>query len=737
MTIVIILYLSNPPWNTPGGAISFYSVLAFLCVTMTASAVTKIRTDPSPSNKWFIAGTGYAAIIFCGAAILYTYFNDSPVAHADTSGVFLNLVAFVTTGIIMFMFSYIETHEVSKTSFLNSTLVIPAVIAIGTIVFVFMLVISRIITDQIIFLVAGYVIGSIAVVTYLAAGYLMFSLRKSESEHDTKRLALSFWLLAGASLNHTLILPAPSSLWVLSMGLLIIAFFYANIATSYTYLLNVGVQRTIAYVISIFLSIIVVIPFIAVRVFDSYFHGALIIDLGVKILIHLLAAILAGASAYVFYVRLRYRPSPGQIWIIMLLLYWTVAEFALMISHMIPGYGLVAETKIPYICGAIISAILIPMSVKSILNPYKMKERKLPPIFALTIVLSFSMLVVFEALRTYFISSIDLTLSSTIDTGIMLSLSYLSIFAILIYGLLVSSASGGRLSFDSLGAGLATIWIVVTIIKVNYEIWTIGWWSAEIMMVVSIIVFLLIVIKFYLTEANRSMKRESAAIAFSSYLSGLVASHQSEAIDSLSEIGKDTTISDYALNTVSKALSDISRANELTQHIGVFVSDDKFQEREIGPISIRDSLTSGLTRVGLTLAEDSVKVQEKGQSIELKMEKDCLVLGNSFLIDAFQKLLLGISRHIGHYDDVSIMIRDSKIDVSICVAEIKLNVHVEDSDNALGLFRRYIREGSLSAIEIAYSKRIFILFGGKMEIKAMKKDEKRISVEISIQLQKA
>ncbi|MCJ7817471.1 MAG: hypothetical protein MUP60_01355, partial [Candidatus Thorarchaeota archaeon] len=60
--------MSDPPWSTPNASISFYSVLAFLCVTMTASSAMKIRTDPAPTNRWFIAGTTYASIVFCGAA---------------------------------------------------------------------------------------------------------------------------------------------------------------------------------------------------------------------------------------------------------------------------------------------------------------------------------------------------------------------------------------------------------------------------------------------------------------------------------------------------------------------------------------------------------------------------------------------------------------------------------------------------------------------------------------------
>ena len=236
-----MLYFIDTPWNTASAAISFYSVLAFLCVTMTASAATKIRTDPSPTNRWFIAGTTYAAIVFCGAAIFYSFVNEGPVAHTTAAGIFLNLVAFATTGIIIFVFSFIETHQIKKTSILYHRLIYPILISTGSILFIVMLVITRIISDQTIFLYAGYITGFVSVVAYFGAAIQMYRLRKSDTVHDSFRLSLAFLLIAGASLNHIFILSNPSSLWIISMGLMGIVFIYANVATSYTFLLDVGV----------------------------------------------------------------------------------------------------------------------------------------------------------------------------------------------------------------------------------------------------------------------------------------------------------------------------------------------------------------------------------------------------------------------------------------------------------------------------------------------------------------
>ncbi|MGY5880058.1 MAG: hypothetical protein RTV31_07390 [Candidatus Thorarchaeota archaeon] len=734
---IFLLYLSDPPWSTPDGAISFYSVLAFLCVTMTASAATKIRTDPSPTNRWFIAGTSYAAIVFCGAAVFYSFLNESPVAHASTSGIFLNLIAFAATGIIMLIFSYVESNEIDKTSILYHRMVVPIVVTIGSAIFILMLVASRIITDQFIFLIAGYITGIVAVVSYLGAGYMMYRIRDTHSVHDPYRLALAFWLLAGASINHILILPNPSSLWIISMSLMGIAFLYANVATSYTFLRNVGVSKNLAYGVTIFLSALVVAPFVTSRILAGVFLTSIFVEVGAKVIIHLAAAILAGASAYAFHERIKYKPSPGQMWIIILLLFWTVAELVLMASPILPGYSIGVETQVPYVVGAVASTIVITLAVRRTLNPQSQKKRNLTRVYSLTALFSVSIMIIGEVMRNLVVGILGLATGSAIGTAIMLSLSYVSLFAILTYVLLLTSASGGRLSFNSLGAGLISVWIVITILKANYDAWTIGWWSAEIIMILSITTFTLILVRLFIIDANRAERRERRAIAFSKFLSEIISTHQAAAIDSLSDISMDATTGDTILSAVSNAMSDISRANELSTSIEAFISGDEFEEDQLGPVSLRDSIYSALENAGLSSTADSVTVGDTVQSIELKMEQDCSIHANSFLVDAFQYILAGISKRIGSFNAISINIDESGEPVHHCICEMKMEVHVEEPDDVLGLFERYVGRGSLDAVELAYSKRIVRLLGGTISMFATKSGEKSVTIVVSTQLRKS
>ena len=198
----------------------------------------------------------------------------------------------------------------------------------------------------------------------------------------------------------------------------------------------------------------------------------------------------------------------------------------------------------------------------------------------------------------------------------------------------------------------------------------------------------------------------------------------------------DSTTGDSVLGSVSNAMSDISRANELSKYMELFISGDEFEEEQIGPVSLRDSLYSALEYAGLSSTKESVQVGEGVQSIELKMEHDCTVQANSFLVDAFKYILEGISKRIGQLYDVSVKIRESADPTHYCICEMQMDVHVEEPDNILGLFERYVEQDSLDAVELAYSKSIVRLLGGLMSMTASKSGSNIVSVGVIINLRK-
>ena len=706
---IVIVYLTNPPWDTPAAATAYYSILAFLCVTMTASAANRIRIDPSPSNNALVACTGYASLIFSGAAILYILTGETSAIHAQTAGVFLNLVAFASTGVLMLLYSSLDMIIKKENSIWERRLTPVLIIAFLAFVFVIMIILSRIISDQAIFLIAGYFTGAVAIFTYVAAAFLTFRRRSTITANDPIRLTLSFILFAGASFNHILILPAPSSYWIISIGLMGVALVITNVSISYTFLLDIGVKDIIAYGVTIATSVLAVVPFILSHLIEVFLTSAAIPDIGATVLIHISGSVLAGLSAYALYVKSRMRSSSGLFAIVSLLLFWMVSEIAIVLSHFSSIYGFATESRIPYICGSIVSSILLLVGISRILSPTKNEADRIPRIYILGLVGAPFLLLFGEFFRKYVFLRLLGMPETIIGSAMMLGLSFFSLYALLTYILLLTSASGGQWLFDSVGAALTSVWVVVVILKANFGYATAGWWVAEAIMFTSIIALSFLLLRMYLIESEKLEKAGPVASAYSQLLSENIVGHQKAAIDFLSEMAMDSQMSEMRLDSLAQILTEVSRANELAKHIQVLISGTKFQENDLEATDLIDSITSAMNRSNIPDSVRRFKMNYEEPSVRL-------VRANSFLVDSFYYLFEGISRRIGVIELLGTGIDEhGKLPISDIEVTFDILVRNDKIDQRRALVTRYIESYSPDVMEFAYSKRLVDLFRGSVK----------------------
>jgi hypothetical protein len=709
LPVIILVYLTNPPWSTPGAATAYYSILAFLCITMTASSANRIRIDPSPSNNSLFACTGYASLIFSGAAIFYILTRETPAIHAQTAGVFLNLVAFASTGVLILLYSSLDKLIKKENSIWERRQTPFLIIAFLVIIFMIMMVISRLIENQAIFLIAGYITGAIAVFSYVAAAVLTFRGRELITTNDPIRLTFSFLLFAGASFNHILILPAPSSYWIISMGLISVALVIANVSISYTFLLDIGVRDNIAYGVTIITSVLAVVPFILSHLFEVLFAIEAIPDIGATVLIHISGSVLAGISAYAVYMKSRLRPASGLLAIVFLLLFWMVSELAIVLSHFSPNYGFVTESRIPYICGSIISSIMLTDAIRRVLSPTKDETNQIPIIYVIALVSAPLILLFGEFFRQYIFLGLWGMPETIVGSAMMLGLSFFSLYALLTYILLLTSASGGQWLFDSVGVALASIWVVVVILKANFGYATTGWWVAEAIMFISTIAFSFLLLRMYLIESDELERTGPVASAYSQMLSENIVGHQKAAIDFLSEMAMDSHMSEVRLDSLALILTEVSRANELAKHIQVLLSGTKFQEEDLEATDIIDSITGAMNRSSIPNSVRRYKKNDEEPNVKL-------VRANSFLVDLFYYLFEGISKRIGVIELLGVEICKQGKNVNSDI-EVTLDILVKNDrlDQRQALVKRYIESYSPDVMEFAYSKRLIDLFGGSIK----------------------
>ena len=704
----ILIFLSNPPWNTPGAATAYYSVLAFLSVTITASIVNRIRIDPSASNNVLFAGTGYAAITFAGAAIFYILTEETPVIHAQTSGVFLNLVALATTGIIMAIYTTLNSKSVDEGSKWGRRETPFIIMIISITSFVSLMWVVRQLIPEIYFLAAGYITGAIATITFVFAAITMYRNRRMVASCDPYRMTLSFLFFAAASINHILILPIPSSHWIFSILFMALGLIIANVAISYPFLLDIGVHDNVAYGVTLITSLFAVIPFIFAQIVEELIGSGMVIEIGATILVHSGGAALAGLSAYSLYMKSKTRFSPGQLAIVFLLVYWMISEIATVVTHFTPLYGFNSETQVTYVAGSIMSAIILIVAVQSVLNPNRFRYENMKGLFLLGFIGPPLVIIFGEYVRVLLNSVFPGMTGGLIGSAIMLGMSYIALYALLTYILLLTGASGGDLSFGSIGAALASIWVIIIILKTNFGYATAGWWVAEGIMYCAILFFSILTLQMYLTASKEYEQAVPAATAFSHILSDTIVQHQELAIDRLTELTQETQTSEKRLDLLASSLDEISQANEFAKYIQALVTERKFDLKDLESVNLMNAVTSAMNR--LSIPEQVLKVGEDRDELHTKF-----ALANNLLVEVFYYLFMGISKRIGVIGLLGVDISDLDI-IANKQVEITFDIVVKSANvnERLGLVKRYSQDRSMDVIEFAYSRRILGLFGGSM-----------------------
>jgi hypothetical protein len=653
---------------------------------------------------------GYASLTFSGAAILYILTGENPAIHAQTSGVFLNLFAIATTGVMMLLYSSLDRLVKKENSIWERKITPLIIIAVSLFVFGIMIVVARLPLDNSIFLAAGYATGAVAVSVYVAAAVLTFRGRHSCTANDPIRLTISFILFAGASLNHVLILPSPSSQWIISVGLIALALIIANVSISYTFMLDIGVGDSFAYAVAIATSIMAVAPFILAHLITIVVGAETVfVDIGAAMLIHIGGAVLAGLSAYAQYKKPRVRSSPGLFAIVFLLAFWAMSEIFIILSHFLPSYSLEMKTGVPYVLGSIVSSLMLIVAVRRVLNPTKDERGSLPRLYVMGLICAPFLLLFSEFVRQYIFIPTMGGPQPIVGAALMLGLSFFSLYALMTYILARTGVSGGRWRFESVGAALASVWVIVVVLKANFGYMTAGWWIAEGILSFMTLSLSFLLLRMYLTASEELEKAGPVASAYSQMLSEKIVSHQKAAIDTLSQMTMDTHTDELRLDSLAKTLNEVSRANDLAKYLQIVVSGNRFHEEDLESIDVVDSITTAMNR---SKVPDSVR-RFKDEPLEPRTR---LVHANALLGDLFYYLFEGISKRIGPIEMLGTGIHEqAKQPVSDIEVTFDILVRSEKMDQRLSLIKRYFASYSPDVMEFAYSRRLVELFGGNIE----------------------
>ncbi len=668
---IILLYISGPDWNTSHGVSVIYSVLAFLCLILVVSLNNLIRIENTIANQ-LIAGTAnYGFLVFAGSAISNLWRVDNGPIHLQPHGILLNLIGLLIASTLFFAFGHQVGKNGSKSDsgVLSHLRIIVAVIGVG--ISIMFAIIIRADTPVDIILIAGYAIGSIAFILFFAAGVLIFKKRESVISIDPYRIAIAAWLLSAAAITHIYILSSPSVLWLLSIGFIIMAFIYAVIGITVHYLIMIEVDSKRAYVFSLGINLVILFPVLGIYLINSLTAGTTIVNVGVTVIIHLSASLMAGGAAYMMIMRSRRAPVPWHTPIILLLLFWCAAEIIISISPMLPIYN-GTVSLMPYIIGSIIASLVLYIAYRAAFSPrlsvvqFRPKWFYIMAIAIFILILVFAEFVRFQLFQAFPDFAHDSFVQSALAPTIMLVFSYFTLFGMLSLFFVLISLHGGRFTFDTNLANISVVWVIVVLLRANFSVWTTGWWMTDFLLYLTAVGCILYLIKVHVDEVRiREDYQERILIQKEVLLKDLLSEIQMVE-DHIEALGR-TNEMDSRLDIVSRALSQLSHAESIAQRINAVLTESVIASSDLVPMDFAEICKTELTteRVGCTPTFTGSL-------------KECTILANDLLVDAIHKVMEFLVNRIGLLNELAVEFSHNlDSETPMCIAEMRMTIRTD------------------------------------------------------------
>jgi len=718
LLVIYLAYTSGPSWDSVQGAAAMYSALAFLCVAMTVALNNLGRVEETPAIAVLTGMTTSAFLIFGGSSIVNVLSIAGVAIHTYTEGIFLNLVSMVAAGVLVLIYALLGNRQFGHSTIWNPKRVEVVVAALAIMWsggFTLLIAVHAVPQDALI--VAGRVMGLIAVGSLGLASAIMFSRENGAGAVDSFRLGVAFAFMAAASAMHTYMLPSPIGLWILSMSCVGIGFVYAVMGIATPYLISIGVGHRRAYVFSLGICLLVALPFASTYILVEQLGFQIIIHVSAAMHAHLVGAFIAAAAAYLMYTRTKTVLAPWHQPTTLLLLFWAVAELFVGLSPLTPLYT-DSISVVPYVTGSSVATILLATAYRRTLTPHTAEvELWSAAKYALLVSAFVFLLGLSEFLRVVFLETVGGTFQSALAEAIMLAFSLFSLFALLNLFLGLAAFYGGRLNIDTNIAALLALWVIVVILRAIFPIWTFGWWASELVLCVGSIVYAVYVLGTHAQEVNSKTQLQKRLLIHKRLLMPELLAKITSVSDTVERLTTEKT-DDACLKVISQILGDLSRVQSLAESIRIVLSHEPVPWDSLTDIDLIDLLRAVITPSAFGCRP----------TFETEFET-CLVRSNRLLAEAVRSVLQLVVERIGHIAVVTVeTIRAGEKNDGLCGVRVILDVDTENAMQKHEMLLRYATGMTFEATELSYAKMIVANLRGEITFSFEVKDDKRLLV---------
>jgi signal transduction histidine kinase len=628
--LAIVLFLSViPSWDSIYTGVAFHSLLAFLAIM--AAAWTFSDKQERPPVYEFIAFSVLMsrAIIHLFASIETAFALGESFLIEGIRKTATDLFELLLLGIMLFIAALIHRKKQHANLRWNAA---PIMIIVLLILDGFMVYGIFPVLDDPALQIIGTLLVIIALCSFISAGYLRSRSPFITGDRQTSMLIMSFVLFAIASIPLLSSLVMPSAHWAFAMVFESIGFLTYIIAIAAPGQLRWGMSRRYAFAVPIFLSMLPFLPFMISIIAASWAPGFYAVDLGAYYITHLGAAFLSGVMGFLVYSYHKQKPEWVHYPLMLLFLSWTYIESHIVLFSNPEVLITLGESLVPYIVGSIASVIYLIRGIiwtrsprnDDLTRPEFWIGSRLGAIIAIVIGGGF--------LEEWILAGTPGLTGSPLGRTILLSINFVAMFTFTYLAFLQAEKYKRWRSIEGFSVGILAIWIIPNFLKGNFDDWVLGWWAAEVFLLIGLLLGPALIGVLYLQEMFHSDEARRRATLYSDILAHDISNlHQAMTV-ALGLMDMDGLPQDMQDMALQDARGCLRRADQLVRNVRGLGMTDMDRPPPLERIDLVGSIDHAIEQVLMELPDQTVEILVNRDTSE------CFVTANGLLSDLFYNL---------------------------------------------------------------------------------------------------
>jgi signal transduction histidine kinase len=437
-----------------------------------------------------------------------------------------------------------------------------------------------------------------------------------------------------------------------------------------------------------------------------------LVDVPAYLLSHLAVAAISAVMAFLIFAYSRRKPMAFHYSLILVFLFWAAVEIFIVLFTDVDVLITHGESVVPYIVGSLVYLIALTIGIYRISNPPKTWTARARVVF-LSVRFAGLILILFLGM---WLEQLLYTLDPSIvhnpsGRSALLSINLIAMFVVAHLTFRLATEQGSWRTLEVYSVGFLSLWIAAHILKGIYLDWQAGWWAAEFILLIGLLVGPGAVGSLYLGEMIRAEESQRRATLYSDILVHDISNLHQAILVSLGLLDEPKAEDDVYEMALRDAQACLRRANLLiknVRHLG--------EAEEPGKESLRVmDLDKSIQR-----AIDQIKIEYSDVEIEMIFQGEFgkhYIEANGLLPDLWYNLLRNSVIYSLEEKNIKVEI-DLFDEDGIALWRTRIEDHGQGipPDMKQGLFRRFMTDAKGTGLGLSVVQALTHAYGGRVTV---------------------